>query len=355
MASKRGQLALRMKKKKLKKPYRMMRNLYRGIVAISATIVALYIAMTLALRPPEPAQAANNVNADTQSTGQEAGQKMESPDMKSNGDKVRKERCYTFLLAASDDGNGNADTIMVMTYDVPNQKIGVVSIPRDTVVDTKRKMPKINAAYSDGVETLQSEVTNLVGFPIDFYITVDMKAFVEVVDAVGGVDFDIPVYMYYDDPTQDLSIHYEPGMQHLSGKQALEVARFRKNGDGTGYANSDIGRTKTQQTMMASIADKVISWNSIPKVNQFIKIFSKNVKTDLSVRELAYFASEAAKLNLDAALSGSTLPGDGTKKYKGYKWCYALDQQASLTILNQYVNPYTQELTLDDVDFVTVK
>lgn len=343
-----------MKKKKLKKPYRVMRNLYRGIVAISATIVALYLAGTLALRPPEPAQAANTANEAKATTGQDAEQQIESPDITSKGSKVRKERCYTFLLAASDDGNGNADTIMLMTYDVPNQKIGVVSIPRDTVVDTKRKMPKINAAYSNGVETLQKEVSNLVGYPIDFYITVDMKAFVQLVDAVGGVDFNIPVYMYYDDPTQHLSIHYEPGMRHLNGKQALEVARFRKNGDGTGYPNSDIGRTQTQQTMMTSLADKVISWNSITKVNQFLKIFSQNVKTDLSVREMAYFASEAAKINLDTALSGSTLPGDGTKKYKGYKWCYALEQEASLAILNQYVNPYTEALTLKDVDFVTV-
>jgi len=342
------------KKKKLKKPYRVMRTMYRGIVAISATIVALYIAMTLALRPPEPVQAANTENQTTPS-GQEVDQQAQDPGITtSRGSKERKERCYTFLLAASDDGNGNADTIMVMSYDVPSQKIGVVSIPRDTVVNTKRKMPKINAAYANGVESLQSEVANLVGFPIDFYITVDMKAFVELVDAVGGVDFDVPVEMYYDDPTQDLSIHYSPGMQHLSGQQALEVARFRKNGDGTGYPDSDIGRTKTQQTMMASLADKVISWNNVTKINQFVKIFSKNVKTDLSVREMAYFASEATKLNLDTALAGSTLPGDGTKKYKGYKWCYALDQQASLAILNQYVNPYTAPLTLNDVDFVTV-
>lgn len=342
------------RKRTLKKPYRVMKGLYRGIVAISATIVVLYIAMEMAMPPPDMALA-----VDTQThkqTTSNMGEQTSSPDIKTaeDGRKIRKENCYTFLLAASDDGNGNADTIMVMTYDVPNKKIGLVSIPRDTVVKTTRRMPKINAAYAKGVETLREEVSALVGFPSDFYLTVDMKAFVELVDAVSGVDFDVPVEMYYHDPKQDLSIHYMPGMQHLNGQQALEVVRFRKNGDGTGYPDSDIGRTRTQQMMLATLAGKVTSWNSVSRIKQYLTIFNKYVKTDLSIRDMAYFSTEGLKLDLGAALSGETLPGDGTKKYKGYKWCYALDQEASLAILNQNVNPYTTPLTLQDVGFVTV-
>jgi len=342
------------KKRKLKKPYRVMKGFYRGMVAISATIVVLYIAMTMAIRPPDIAQAVGT-QTDNQTTNNTAEQ-TSSPDINTekDGTKTRKEKCYTFLLAASDDGNGNADTIMVMTYDVPNKKIGLVSIPRDTVVKTTRKMPKINAAYAQGVETLRDEVSKLVGIPIDFYLTVDMKAFVELVDAVGGVDFDVPVEMYYHDPDQDLSIRYMPGMQHLSGQQALEVVRFRKNGDGTGYPDSDIGRTRTQQMMLATLAGKVTDWNSISRMKQYLNIFNKYAKTDLSVRDMAYFATEGMKLDLDSALAGATLPGDGTKNYKGYKWCYALDQAASLAILNQNVNPYTTPLTLQDVGFVTL-
>jgi LCP family protein required for cell wall assembly len=332
-----------------------MRRIYRTLVAISATILVLYIAMHMALRPPDVAQAISQPDEPSATTNPTETEQTPDQDVVAIGSKVRKELCYTFLLAASDDGNGNADTIMVMTYDVPNQKIGVVSIPRDTVVRTARKTPKINAAYNKGIDVLRDEVSNLLGFPIDFYISVDMKAFVALVDAVGGVTFDVPVEMYYHDPTQNLSIHYQPGVQHLSGQQALEVARFRKNGDGTGYADSDVGRTKTQQMMLTALADKVISWNSVTKVNQFVSIFDKYVETDLSMRNLAYFAKEAAKVDVDKSFAGTTLPGDGTKKYKGYKWCYELYPEESLSILNQYVNPYTQPLTLEDVDFIDIK
>lgn len=349
--AKRRKQGLASNKKRLKRPYRIMRGLYRTVVVLSATVVALYLAFTVAIRQPNMAQAANQPVDDqqVQTQAEETG-----PDIRNAGSKVRKDRCYTFLVAASDDGNGNADTIMVMTYDVPNQKIGVISIPRDTVVKTTRKMPKINAAYGQGIDVLRSEVSTLVGFPIDFTLTVDMEAFVKLVDAVGGVEFDVPIEMYYDDPAQDLSIHYMPGLQTLQGQQALEVVRFRKNADGTGYPDSDIGRTRTQQQMLKTLAGKVISWNNIFKVKEFVNIFSNYVETDLGLRDMLYFANEASKVDVGAALSGATLPGDGTKTYKGYAWCYALDREASLELLNQNVNPYTEPLTMDDVGFVVV-
>lgn len=325
-----------------------MRAFYRTMVALASVVVVLYIAWVVAIRPPEVAQAMNEPNPTT-----EGETNTDTPEV-DTGQKIRKELCYTFLLVASDDGNGNADTIMLMTYDVKNQKIGMVSIPRDTAVRTDRKMPKINAAYNNGIDVLKEEVSHLVGFPIDFYVVVDMKAFVSMVDAVGGVTINVPVEMYYDDPAQDLSIHYMPGEQHLNGEQALEVARFRKNADGTGYPDSDVGRTKTQQMILAALADKVISWNNVTKVNQFISIFRENVETDLSKANLAFFASEGIKVNLDSGLAGTTLPGDGTKTYKGYKWCYELNKEECLSLLNQYVNPYTELLTLEDVDFLTL-
>lgn len=338
-------------KRRLKKPYRVLRVFYRTVVVLASLVVLLYIVLAIALRPPEIAQAVNEPKKTAESTQSN----IDNPSVTETGKKVRKELCYTFLLVASDDGNGNADTIMLMTYDVKSKKIGMVSIPRDTAVRTDRKMPKINAAYNKSIDALKDEVSHLVGIPIDFYVVVDMKAFVSLVDAVGGVTVNIPVYMYYDDPTQHLSIHYTPGEQFLNGKQALEVARFRKNGDGTGYKDSDVGRTKMQQTILAALADKVISWNNVTKVNQFINIFTNNVKTDLSKTNIAYFAKEGVKVDLGHDLTGATLPGDGTKTYKGYKWCYELNKEESLAILNQYVNPYTEPLTLEDVDFLTLK
>jgi LCP family protein required for cell wall assembly len=214
------------------------RILYRTLVVLSFLIVLLFCLYKLLIRPPQQAAAAINIDETV----------TDNPDTEEVDEAVplvRREQVYTFLLAASDDGNGNADTIMLVTYDVPGKKIGVVSIPRDTLVDTKRSNPKINGAYGAGIDNLITQVSDLVGYPIDFYITVDMSAFKAIVDQVGGIDFYVPIDMDYDDPVQDLHIHYTKGLQPLTGQQALEVARFRKNNDGTGYTDSDLSRIDT--------------------------------------------------------------------------------------------------------------
>ena len=84
-----------------------------------------------------------------------------------------------------------------------------------------------------GVEQRVADVSNMLGIPIDYYIKVNIKGFITLVDYLGGIDFYIPCNMDYDDPYQDLHIHYTEGQRKLSGQQAMEVARFRKNNDGS--------------------------------------------------------------------------------------------------------------------------
>ena len=115
----------------------------------------------------------------------------------------------------------------MVSYDVANQKVGMISIPRDTAVNRDwRKDPKINGAYAGaGVDVLKEEIEQTFGIPIDYYIYVDLKGFVALVDELEGVDVYIPEEMNYDDPYQDLHIHYTKGQHHLNGQQAMEPAR----------------------------------------------------------------------------------------------------------------------------------
>ena len=335
------------KKKKTTGLRRAGKLLYRTVVLCSAIIVALFVGFKVWVRPPSqtvPAMATVPVRpAPTDNPDTEEDESLNTPEPL-----VRKEGFYTFLLAASDQGGGNADTIMVLSYDTVNQQVGVVSIPRDTIVNASgQKIPKINAAYhgENPAETLKAVVSDMVGFPIDHYITVNIKAFKALVNAVDGVDFYVPCNMDYDDPYQDLSIHYTEGMYHLNGQQAMEVVRFRHNNDGSGY--TDVGRTQTQQKLLAALAKKVLSWSSVSRINEFINIFSTYVKSDLDVGNLAWFGTQALKLDTASGVSFATLPGDGTVKYKGVSWCYALDPEESLDIFNRLLNPYTTELTME--------
>ena len=196
------------KKRRLKKKYRVLRGIYAAVVAVAAVIVIGYGVYKVAVPAPEMKPAAANATQE-----EEVAPGMEQ------GSHTRREQTYTFLLACPDQVSGNADAIMLVTYDVPNQKIGMLSVPRDTLVD--ESSPKINSSLHGGIENLQDVVSDLVGYPIDFYITIDLDGFVELVDAVGGVEFDVPVEMYYSDPTQDLNIFFQPGMQHLDGQAAM--------------------------------------------------------------------------------------------------------------------------------------
>ena len=331
-------LAKGKKKRKLKKPYRILRGIYMVIVVIAALIVLGYAVYKIAIPEPEmspdPAGSSSAVQAST-------------PGME-DGAHQRKEQTYTFLLAVPDQESGNADGIMVVTYDVPNQKVGLLSIPRDTLV--MKKNPKINSSMKAGIDNLEEVVSDLVGFPIDYYITLDLDAFIEIVDAVGGVDFDVPVEMYYDDPAQDLHIHYQPGMQHLNGQQAMEVCRFRHNADGTGYPLGDVQRAETAQKMMLTIAKKVMSVDSLVNINEFVGIVERNIETDLKGTDIAWFAAKALGLNLSTGVSSDTLPGDGNVTYRGTSYCYELYPEDSLELINKLVNPYTSALTLEDVN-----
>ena len=306
--------------------------LYRVAVVISAIIVAVYIGYKLFVRPP----AVSEPPVPDSSMGEEVDPEELRPE--------RRDKVWTFLLMGTDDGNGNADTLMVASFDVKENKVGLVSVPRDTIVDRDwSRYPKINGAYSRGIEQVRAEVSDLLGIPIDYYIKVDIRAFVALVDEVDGVDFYVPVDMNYDDPWQNLSIHYAKGMQHLTGQQALEVVRFRHNNDMSGY--SDVGRTQTQQALLTAVAKKVLSWNSVAKTAAFVEIFNEYVSTDLSVSDMVYFATQALYLDMDDDVQTGTLPGRGDATYRGYTWCYELDREQTLAAINAMLNPYTTPVT----------
>ncbi len=324
-----------------------LRILYRIIVVISLVIIVGYCAAKLLIHAPAQRQLTPN---DT--TEQDAGQKTDVEPSRSEDEQPqqtdepevkleRKDRYYTFLLAAQDQSSGNADTIMLMSYDIKEKTIGIVSVPRDTLVGGK--YVKINSYYHDGPEALRDKLSYVFGIPIDYYITVDTTGFCKLVDKVGGIDFYIPCKMDYDDPLQDLHIHFTKGTRHLNGADALKVVRFRKNNDGSGY--SDVGRTETQQKLLIALAKKVLSWSGMKKFNEFIEIFGKYVKTDLSGTDLTYFAGQAVYLDLSKDVTSRTLPGDGSVTYKGTRWCYQLEEKETLEIIDQLLDPYTTEMT----------
>ena len=283
--------------------------LYGILVALSAVIVGVYVVWNLTVRPPEIPQEPDP--APPAGSGSQAAEPVEQ---EQPAGRQRREDVYNFVLLGRDRESANTDTIIVVSYDVANQKVGMISIPRDTAVNRDwRKDPKINGAY-----------------------------------AGAGVDVYIPEEMNYDDPYQDLHIHYTKGQHHLNGQQAMEVVRFRHNNDGSGY--TDVGRAEMQRQVLVALAKKVVSWNSLTKVQEFVEIFQEYVKTDLSTTDMLYFASQAVGVDLDTGITQGTLEGRGEGVVRGYKYCFVFQAEDILPTLNELVNPYDQPLTEEDLD-----
>lgn len=321
---------------------------YKFLVVVSALIVVVYVGASALIRPPEIPQTGNQ--------GGQTGPAVNVDDSQEVQGRQRREGVYNFVLLGKDVGSGNTDSITVVSYDVPNKKVGMISIPRDTAVErTWRSNPKINGAfYGAGPDVLKEEIEHTFGIPIDYYILVDLNGFVALVDELGGVEVNIPLDMNYDDPYQNLHIHFNKGTQTLSGQEAMEVVRYRHDNESSPnyHANqwySDVQRGEMQRQVLTQLAKKVVSWNSVPKVMSFLDIFNKYVKTDLSATDMAYFATQALQVDMATGVTQGTLEGDGNATCKGYRYCFVYEAEDILPVLNEQVNPYNEPLTAEDL------
>ena len=301
--------------------------------------VAVVAAVKYVVRAPEPAADDPDQQTEQDGTQQEDSGAIETI---ANG-KERKKYCYTILAYGVDNDAGGSDTNMLVRFDAENKKIDVVSLPRDTLMSNGRKL---NSSYNNGgTEKLRSNIEDMLGVPVDFYVSVDLKGFIALIDQIGGVEFDVPCDMDYDDPYQDLHIHFKAGLQKLNGQQAMEVVRFRHNNDNTGYGGrQDLGRIGTQQAFLKTVAQKLMKLENVPAMAE---TFLKYVKTDLTLGNLMWLANQALSMGGMDAISFATLPGDGSGWYKGMS-VYALDPEQVLEMTNSMLNPYATDITADD-------
>ena len=270
-------------------------------------------------------------------------------------ERMRRENVYTIMLVGRDQGLGNTDTIMVGVFDVDAGTVNVVSIPRDTCANVesdpnKTETKKISGVYSRAdFDGLRDAVSDMVGFPIDCYVSVSVNGFVQLVNTIGGVTFNVPHYMNYDDPTQNLHIHFSAGEQYLDGYDAIKVVRWRQNNDGTNYG--DIDRINTQQEFLKTVFKKCLSLeNLVTNLDDYIKIFQEYVKTDLSTGNMTWFAKEILKLKTED-IHFYTMPSNYNDSIGGFSYGTVLVDEW-LAMLNETFNPYDQPIELEDVDLI---
>lgn len=255
-----------------------------------------------------------------------------------------------FVLLVGESG-GMTDTIMLCSYDPKTQEASMLSIPRDTFIGTNKgyatSFDKINSVYNNqGIEGLVSEVEELTNIEIPFYIKVDTESLKALVDTIGGVYFDVPIDMNYDDNKQNLHIHLKAGYQHLDGDKAEQVVRFRHNNDGTSYSmeygDNDYGRMKTQREFLKAVLKQTIKLGNVTKINKFIDIGSKYVKTNINVKDIKDYVPYILDFKLND-LKTATLPGV-SEKCNGV-WVFIHNQEETkLLIDNMFLTLDTEKI-----------
>ena len=270
------------------------------------------------------------------------------------------EELQVLLMGVSTDQEGVAltDTIIVASYNPNTQKAALLSIPRDsfTGTNTKRAVAsdKINAIYNitrDPTKTLEA-VNKLTGLDLQYYAIVQTEALIELVDAIGPIEYNVPIDMNYDDPTQDLHIHFEEGLQEIDGESAEELLRFRKNNDGTSfpeeYGDNDIGRMRNQREFITAVVEQTVKLENITKLGTIIDIASRNLITNLDIKILKDYlpyAVEFSTENLQTASLPGTVPDLSQTNNVSI---YVVDKEETALLVKQLFFP--EQLTEETID-----
>ena len=281
----------------------------------------------------------------------------------------RKEGFYTFLIAGIDAFSNNTDVLMLASLDTENQKIEIVQIPRDTYINKTvggyTSLTRVNAIFAaeynrqvkNGISSwtaktlamqdLVKRLSETLCINIDEYVLVDTKGFRSLIDAVGGIDYEVPRDMFYEDPAQDLYIDLKAGYQHLDGAQCEQLIRYR-----SGYATGDIGRVDMRGDFMTRVFAQVknkIGLDAMLKLIRDKEIMQK-IRTSMSLMDMLAYVRMVYRLD-DHSVSVRTLSGSVVQNPETGAWIYyCLNKKNALKDINECLNVYKTDIDITIFD-----
>ena len=239
------------------------------------------------------------------------------------------EDSFTVLILGTDENKSRAekenlggddfrtDSMILATFDKNSDDVKLVNIPRDTLayIETEEYFDKINHAHMyGGPSTSMNAVESLLNVPVDYYVRINMAGVVDIVDSVGGIEFDVPFDMNEPDQYDTGRIILEEGVQELDGEEALAVVRSRR-------VDSDLGRGNRQMELVEAVLNKVKSSGGLTKIDDLIKVVADNTRHNFTSKDIRQLASYYAfnDISFDSTqLRGSDYwhPGNGAYFYR---------------------------------------
>ncbi|MBC1398491.1 LCP family protein [Listeria fleischmannii] len=233
------------------------------------------------------------------------------------------------------DGNPRSDSLILATVNVKDARVEMTSIPRDSYVHIQSdkkgidKYTKINAAHAfGGPELTMQTVEEKFQVPIDYYVRFDFDAFLKIIDALGGIDVDVPVsFTEQNSKDEANAISLKKGKQHLNSEEALALARTR-------HIDNDIERGKRQQLIIESIVNEATKFSSINKYSSIIDAVGQNMKTNLTFNQMLSIAKFGMTNNIEIKslnLEGQDAPQNGV-------YYYSLNEDSVQSVANEFAN-----------------
>lgn len=265
------------------------------------------------------------------------------------------DKMYCLILGRS---QNLTDTIMLASYDPKTQEAALLSIPRDTFVGDSKAYAtaydKINAVYQSGVDNLLEDVRELTGIDVQYYLEVDTEALKDLVDEIGGVYFEVPIDMYYNDNKQGLHINLSAGYQLLDGDKAEQVVRFRHNADGSTYPSEyggeDLGRMRTQREFLTAVLEQTKEKMDVNMIFDFMDIAEKYVVTNLDFDSVKDYVPYIIEFDMDN-LKTATLPG--TPEYANGVAIYSVNEEEAKETIDELFYGIEPEAEEDETNTIT--
>ena len=263
---------------------------------------------------------------------------------------------FVLVMGVSKDiASDLSDTMIVAGYNPKSQKAIMLSIPRDTYVGDNEQwangFDKINSKIQKGPTTSVMYVEAMTGIDLDGYVIVENLALVDIVEAIGEVEFDVPIDMNYDDPTQNLHIHLKKGVQMIDGDKAEQLLRFRHNNNGTSYpasyGDNDYGRQRTQKAFISAIIDQVVTDADVPTLTKVGTAVYKALKTDINLGKMIGYAPYVVNFK-SSDLRSEMMPGRSAMINN--LWFYKVDSEET----NELIQELFQYLELTDKEIAKI-
>lgn len=231
--------------------------------------------------------------------------------------------------ALVDSFEGLSDTMLMLRFDPSSERVAVMSIPRDTRTNVDGVITKINEANREGGPALTAEAVSelMGGVGIDRYLRINVQGVEKLIDALGGVEVNVPKDMKYQDDSQHLYINLKAGEQHLDGDKAMQFLRFRYDDNG------DIGRVQRQQLLMRALVEQALNPTTIARLPKILSVIQSHVDTNLSVEELVALVGYGAQANR-SNIQMLMLPGEFSS-YEDYELSYWLPNYSEIDAIAQ--------------------